>query len=145
MPNGSVLIQLHDEKARREVRTITVGAFCYCATMSIQMAVRFEWDEPKNRANIVKHGISFETAKLVFDDPQVVSFPERNVEGEERWQSLGSADSIVILTVAHMVQDSDGDEVVRIISARKASPSERRRYANQETEKRTRSPRCNAR
>ena len=94
------------------------------------MAVRFEWDETKNRANIVKHGISFETAKLVFDDPHVVSFPERNVEGEERWQSLGSADGIVILTVAHTVHDSDDDEVVRIISARKASPSERRRYAN---------------
>ena len=94
------------------------------------MAVRFEWDETKNRANIVKHGVSFETAKLVFDDPHVVSFPERNVEGEERWQSLGSADSIVILTVAHTVQDSDGNEVVRIISARKASPSERRRYAD---------------
>ena len=45
------------------------------------MAVRFEWDETKNRANVVKHGISFETAKLVFDDPHVVSFPERNVEG----------------------------------------------------------------
>jgi uncharacterized DUF497 family protein len=62
--------------------------------------------------------------------PNVVSFPERNVEGEERWQSLGSADSIVILMVAHTVQDSDGNEVVRIISARKASPSERRRYAD---------------
>ena len=98
--------------------------------MYIQMAVRFEWDETKNRANIVKHGISFETAKLVFDDPLVVSFPERNVEGEERWQSLGRADSIVILTVAHTVQDLDGNEVVRIISARKASPSERRRYAD---------------
>jgi uncharacterized DUF497 family protein len=33
------------------------------------MAVRFEWDETKNRANIAKHGISFETAKLIFDDP----------------------------------------------------------------------------
>ena len=94
------------------------------------MAVSFEWDEIKSRANIVKHGISFETAKLVFDDPHVVSFPERNVEGEERWQSLGSADGIVILTVAHTVQDNDDNEVVRIISARKASPSERKRYAN---------------
>ncbi len=98
--------------------------------MCIQMAVRFEWDEKKNRANIVKHRISFETARLVFDDPHVVSFPERNVEGEERWQSLGSADGIAILTVAHTVLDGDGNEVVRIISARKASPSERRRYAN---------------
>ena len=100
------------------------------------MAVHFEWDESKNRSNIVKHGISFETAKLGFDDPHVVSFPERNVEGEERWQSPGSADRIVIPTVAHTVRDSEGNtvkaegnEVIRIISARKASPSERRRYA----------------
>jgi uncharacterized protein len=98
--------------------------------MCIQAAVHFEWDKTKNRANIVKHGISFETAKLIFDDPHLVSFPERNVEGEEPWQSLGSADGIVILAVAHTVHDSDGNEVVRIISARKASPSERRRYAN---------------
>jgi uncharacterized DUF497 family protein len=54
------------------------------------------------------------------------------------------ADRIVFLAVAHTVQDSDDNEVVRIIPARKASPSERRRYANQETEKGTRSPRCNA-
>ncbi len=78
---------------------------------------------------IVKHGISFETAKLVFDDPHVVSFPERNVGGEERWQSLGSAHGVVILTVAHTLNDSAGNEVIRIISPRKASPSERRRYA----------------
>lgn len=97
--------------------------------MYIHMAVCFEWDEAKNRSNIVKHGISFATAKLVFEDPHVVSFPERNVEGEERWQSLGSADSVVILTVAHTLNDSEGNEVIRIISARKASPSERRRYA----------------
>jgi uncharacterized DUF497 family protein len=51
----------------------------------------------------LRHGISFETAKLVFDDPHAVSFPKRNVEGEERWQSLGSAGGIVVLTVAHTV------------------------------------------
>ena len=94
------------------------------------MAVVFEWDETKNRTNAAKHGISFGTAKLAFDDPYLVSFPERDVEGEERWQSPGSADGIVILTIAHTVHDRDGNEVIRIISARKASPSERRSYAN---------------
>jgi uncharacterized DUF497 family protein len=94
------------------------------------VAVLFEWDETKNRTNAVKHGISFETAKLAFDDPYLVSFPERNVEGEVRWQSLGSADGIAILMIAHTVRDQDGNDVIRIISARKASPSERRRYAN---------------
>ena len=60
----------------------------------------------------------------------MVSFPERNVEGEERLQSPGSADRIVILTVAHTVEDGEGNEVIRIISARKAGPSQRRRYAH---------------
>jgi uncharacterized protein len=93
------------------------------------MALSFEWDEAKNRTNIAKHGISFETAKLVFEDLHVVSFPERNVDGEERWQSLGCAGAVAILAVAHTLVDTEGNEVIRIISARKASPSERRRYA----------------
>ena len=76
-----------------------------CATLYIQVALIFEWDETKKRTNAIKHGISFETAKLVFDDPYLVSFPERNVEGEERWQSIGSADGIVMLTIAHTVRD----------------------------------------
>ena len=98
--------------------------------MYIQMPLRFEWDSRKDRVNFLKHGISFETARLVFDDPAVVSFPERDVDGKERWWSLGSSDGIVILTVAHTVEDDEGNEVVRIIPARKATPSERRRYVN---------------
>jgi len=94
------------------------------------MKARFAWDVEKNRTNSVKHGISFETAQLIFDDPYVVSFPERNVDGEERWQSMGRADGVIILLVAHTVRDGDGYELIRIISARKASRSERRRYAN---------------
>ena len=48
--------------------------------------MRFEWDEDKNRRNLVKHKVSFETASLVFDDPRMVSIQDRMVEGEERWQ-----------------------------------------------------------
>ena len=44
--------------------------------------IRFEWDEHKNRANLRKHGIGFETAQLVFDDPSNVSFIERITDGE---------------------------------------------------------------
>lgn len=46
--------------------------------------MKIEWDERKNRLNQTKHGIAFETAALVFEDPLAVSTPERNVEGEER-------------------------------------------------------------
>jgi uncharacterized DUF497 family protein len=96
----------------------------------LYIQVEFEWDERKNRSNIAKHGISFETAKLVFDDPYLVSFPERIVDGELRWHSIGSTGGIVILTVAHTIQEASGNEMVRIISARKASRTERREYGD---------------
>jgi uncharacterized DUF497 family protein len=54
--------------------------------------------------------------------------PERVVDGEERWQTIGNAGGILILTVAHTLRDERGDEVVRIISARRASRSEKRLY-----------------
>ncbi len=53
---------------------------------------RFEWDEEKNRANLAKHKISFETAKSVFDDPFALSIQDRFVDDEERWQTSGMID-----------------------------------------------------
>lgn len=88
--------------------------------------MRFEWDEAKNRRNRVKHRISFDTAQAVFDDPDHLSLQDRTVEGEERWQTLGLIDGVVVVLVAHTYRE-DG-EVVRIISARKATPLERSVY-----------------
>jgi len=51
--------------------------------------MRITWDEDKNRPNLAKHKISFETARLVFEDPFHVSRLQRFVEGEERWQTMG--------------------------------------------------------
>jgi len=90
--------------------------------------MRFEWDPNKSRANRRKHGVSFETASLVFDDPNHLSVQDRFEEGEERWQTLGLAGGIAILIVAHTVAEEDGGEVIRIVSARKATRRERRRY-----------------
>jgi len=90
--------------------------------------LRFEWDEAKSRANRRKHGVGFETAALVFDDPKHVSIQDRHVEDEERWQTLGRVGLFVVLLVAHTYRDDDGDEVVRIISARKATAHERKVY-----------------
>jgi uncharacterized protein len=90
--------------------------------------MRFEWDANKSRANRRKHGLSFETAKLVFDDPNHLSVQDRIEDGEERWQTMGLAGGITILIVAHTVEDNEGEEVIRIISARKATPREQRRY-----------------
>jgi uncharacterized DUF497 family protein len=93
--------------------------------------LQFIWDERKNRANQRKHGISFETAILVFDDPYQISTQEREVEGELRWQTIGVMKGIQILLVAHTVSESVDEEVIRIISARKATPQERSIYAQQ--------------
>jgi len=90
--------------------------------------MRFAWDEKKNHRNLAKHRVSFETAKLVFDDPRAISRLDRVEDGEERWQTLGLAGGIVVLLVAHTYRDEGGEEVIRIISARKATPHERKIY-----------------
>jgi uncharacterized protein len=90
--------------------------------------MRFEWDDNKNRTNIAKHKVSFETAISVFDDQHAISIQDRFVEGEERWQTLGMVAGLLYL-VAHTWLSEEGDEVIRIISARKAEPTERRAYA----------------
>jgi len=93
--------------------------------------LRFHWDERKSRRNLAKHKVSFETARLVFDDPGALSVVERVVEGEERWQTLGLAGGVVVVLVAHTVEIEEGEEIIRIISARKATASERKIYEDQ--------------
>jgi uncharacterized DUF497 family protein len=90
--------------------------------------VLFVWDEGKNRINRRKHRVSFETAARVFDDPAAVSYVERVVESQERWHTIGLVSGAVLLLVAHTVEEDNGEEEIRIISARKASPSERAIY-----------------
>jgi uncharacterized DUF497 family protein len=89
----------------------------------------FSWDETKNRANQKKHGVSFEAAILVFEDPLHLSRMERVVDHEERWQTLGRAGGVVLLLVVHTWQERrGGEEHIRIISARRASKEERELY-----------------
>ena len=90
--------------------------------------MRFVWDETKNRANKAKHGLSFDLAKLVFDDPLHLSVPDRHEHGEERWVTSGLVGSVAIVVVVHTYVEQNGEEVVRIVSARKATRRERTRY-----------------
>jgi uncharacterized protein len=92
--------------------------------------MRYEWDENKNDSNLEKHGLSFETASLVFDDPNALSIPDRIENGEERWQTIGMIENIVIVMVAHTIKlETDSqEEIIRIISARKATRAERQEY-----------------
>jgi hypothetical protein len=90
--------------------------------------MRFEWDEKKNSRNLAKHRIGFDMAKLVFSDQHALSIQDRVVDGEERWQTLGSIGSATIVLVAHTYREENGEEVIRIISSRKATALERRAY-----------------
>ena len=53
------------------------------------MTVRFEWDESKDHANTVKHGVGFDEARKVFSDPHVIIREDRVVAGEERLHAIG--------------------------------------------------------
>lgn len=92
------------------------------------MNIEFEWDRHKAEINQRKHHISFETAALVFADPNAFSQQDRFEKGEYRWQTIGMVNGHLILLVAHTVQNSNNTEIIRIISARKATAQERRKY-----------------
>ena len=87
----------------------------------------FEWDEGKNGANRRKHGISFEEARTAFldENARVMSDPEHSEE-EDRFVLLGVSTSLRVLVVCHCYRQRD--EVIRIISARKADRDEQRQY-----------------
>ena len=90
----------------------------------------FKWDEKKNLSNIRKHGIDFNTASYVFSDPYALFAQDRIENGEERWQTIGMIDGIMVVLVAHTYIDDGENEVVRIISARKADQKEKRNYVS---------------
>ena len=87
--------------------------------------MRVEWDRAKNETNRTKHGIDFETAQLIFDDPFCITFVERVTDGEERWHAIGSIEKIILLVVVHTYREENSEQVIRIISARRATPKER--------------------
>ena len=91
------------------------------------MYARFEWDPSKAASNLRKHGVSFQTAVLVFADPKALVVQDRVENGEERWQAIGVVAGHFTLVVAHTVREQDGTEVIRIISAR--LPTEGKRDA----------------
>jgi len=93
------------------------------------MDIRFEWDRAKAEANVRKHGVSFEAATLAFADPFAIQEMDRIEGGEQRWRTMGMVGPVSLLVVAHTIRDGLDDlETVRIISARRAEPKERRHY-----------------
>lgn len=93
------------------------------------MTLRFAWDPAKAESNRAKHGVGFELALRVFLDPFALTEQDRVEGGERRWRTVGLVEGVVVLVVAHTVEDEeDGAELVRIVSARRADRTERRRY-----------------
>ena len=90
--------------------------------------MRFEWDPEKARSNLTKHGVAFDVAALVFDDPMAVATFDRIVDGEERWRTVGRVGLATILFVVHTWRDESGEVYIRIISARRADRMEIRAY-----------------
>lgn len=89
------------------------------------MSLRFEWDPRKATNNLRKHGVSFEEASTVFSDPLslTIADPDHS-EDEERSVILGQSNRLRLLIVVH----TDDGNTVRVISARRAEPRERRKY-----------------
>jgi uncharacterized DUF497 family protein len=94
--------------------------------------LQFDWDPAKSLSNQRKHGVSFEEAAQALRNPLFLSWKDRVQDGEERWQACGEVEGLTILIVAHTIREEfEGGtsiEVIRIISARRATPKERRRY-----------------
>lgn len=87
----------------------------------------FEWDEGKSRANRRKHGVSFEEARSAFLDEYARVLPDdEHSEDEERFLLLGMSASLRVVVVCHCYRRKD--EVIRIISARKADRDEQDQY-----------------
>ena len=87
----------------------------------------FEWDDAKSWENRRKHGVSFEEARTVFyDDHAVEFFDDEHSEQEDRFLLLGLSSSLRVLMVCHCLRD--GGDTIRIISARRATTTERKYY-----------------
>jgi uncharacterized protein len=93
--------------------------------------LRWSWDDQKNRTNKRVQGLSFEAAQYVFADPLAVSRPDPYPH-EERWQTIGLIGSMIVFVVhtypGFASETAQPEEVGRIISARQATPHERRSY-----------------
>ena len=89
------------------------------------MKLNFEWDEEKAKANLRKHKVSFYEATTVFINPLSITMLDPDHSVDEQWYiDIGSSDKSRLLVVSYTERGSN----IRIISCRKATPSERKRY-----------------
>lgn len=99
--------------------------------VNTECVIMFEWNEDKAVSNLRKHGVAFELAQKVWDDPAHIIVFDRYEDNEERWHAIGLVRGILILTVVHAFPAISDEDAIRIISARKATRDERKRYEAQ--------------
>ncbi len=97
-----------------------------CTNVNIETIMRFEWDDDKNQINIHKHGIDFNDVKEMFNHEILANLDLREDYGEERWVAIGW----LKLFLGVVVYVEKQDDIMRIISARKATKYEVKRYGN---------------
>ncbi|MCL4492585.1 MAG: BrnT family toxin [Nitrospirae bacterium] len=91
--------------------------------------MEFSWDENKNWENRKKHGIDFNEASEVFDDPLHISVLDKRFDYfDERWITLGTTKKGEIIVIGHLYFLTEDSEHIRIITARKATRKEREQY-----------------
>jgi uncharacterized DUF497 family protein len=89
----------------------------------------FEWDRIKAFKNLKKHRVSFEIASTIFNDPLHLSVIDPDVNNEDRWVTIGCSANQETLVVVHTERyQSESGEVIRIISARRATRKEKAEY-----------------
>jgi uncharacterized DUF497 family protein len=86
--------------------------------------MNYEWDAAKKVVNQIKHGISFEEARLIFEGDVLTGVDSRRDYGETRYTSIGAIEGLIVIAVVH----TDRNGIVRIISARLANRRERQKY-----------------
>jgi len=87
--------------------------------------MKFIWDKRKNEANIEKHGLDFADVYKVFESPMLTGLDERKEYGEDRWIGIGLLDSNRVVVIVFTEPQED---TIRVISFRKATTEERKRY-----------------
>jgi uncharacterized protein len=101
-----------------------VYTFVYYKISDVMADLSFEWDEGKNAANIKNHGIDFLDAALIFENPTLEAIDDRADYGEVRYIAFGLSGE----TVLQVVYTGRGENIIRIISARKANRYDAEKY-----------------
>ena len=96
------------------------------------MAIRFTWDPKKAKRNLRRHKIAFEVAQNAFFDPHIIIVEDLDYEGENRFHAIGfCTEKLLVVVVFIDLSETEADEVIHIISARKAESDEELTYADQ--------------